>query len=503
MRRSASLAVVLAMGLYGVLALRYVWATSIVVDGARVFTLWDDAMISMRYAHNLAEGHGLVWNPGGERVQGISNLGLTLVMAALHLLPVDGLRQSLLVQLANLGFLVAILALAWRAARALFPDAPGAGPLAALALALYAPLAVWSLQGSDTGAVALCVFLALWLAARAERAGRPWPLAVFAALALGVVVRLDSALFYAAFWGAAVVCGPRRGRSLVAGGTILAATASALLGFGWLYYGDPLPNTYYLKATGAPPAMVLASGISQLRAMLTPISVPLVAFSALALALWGPRRASLLAAAGAAAGVLAYNVRVGGDWLFPYHSRFVVPAVALYLVLHVGAVAHALARCLPPRAPARPGRARRLRRALAAGARGLLLARRRARLLAARAGDALPPGERLERAPRPAAARAHAPRHPAWACTGRASRSTSASARAWTCSGSRTGTSRASPCACASSRPGTRSGTGTGSSACSARTSSPAPATACSRARTSAATTCARTPRCPSAEAPC
>ena len=65
----------------------YVARTSFVQDGTRVFCLWDDAMISMTYARNLREGHGLVWNPGGERVQGYSNLGVTLVMAALHALP--------------------------------------------------------------------------------------------------------------------------------------------------------------------------------------------------------------------------------------------------------------------------------------------------------------------------------------------------------------------------------------------------------------------------------
>ena len=34
------------------------------VDGRIYFSLFDDAMISMRYGRNLAEGHGLVWNPG-------------------------------------------------------------------------------------------------------------------------------------------------------------------------------------------------------------------------------------------------------------------------------------------------------------------------------------------------------------------------------------------------------------------------------------------------------
>jgi hypothetical protein len=43
------------------------------LDGARYFSLFDDAMISMRYAWNLSHGNGLVWN-AGERVQGYTNL---------------------------------------------------------------------------------------------------------------------------------------------------------------------------------------------------------------------------------------------------------------------------------------------------------------------------------------------------------------------------------------------------------------------------------------------
>jgi len=40
-------------------------------NGARVGTLFDDALISMRYALNLTSGHGLVWNAGEQpRVEG-------------------------------------------------------------------------------------------------------------------------------------------------------------------------------------------------------------------------------------------------------------------------------------------------------------------------------------------------------------------------------------------------------------------------------------------------
>ena len=52
----------------------------------------------MRYAKNLAEGHGLVWNPGGERVEGYYNPLWVLLMAIFHLLPIAASKVSLFVQ---------------------------------------------------------------------------------------------------------------------------------------------------------------------------------------------------------------------------------------------------------------------------------------------------------------------------------------------------------------------------------------------------------------------
>jgi len=47
--------------------------------------LVDDAYISFRYAHNLASGQGLVFNPG-EYVEGYTNLLWTLLMVVPELL---------------------------------------------------------------------------------------------------------------------------------------------------------------------------------------------------------------------------------------------------------------------------------------------------------------------------------------------------------------------------------------------------------------------------------
>ncbi len=65
----------IALALLTLLSAVALFQSSIVLDGTRYFWLNDDQMISMRYARNLAEGYGLVWNPG-ERVEGYSNFWL-------------------------------------------------------------------------------------------------------------------------------------------------------------------------------------------------------------------------------------------------------------------------------------------------------------------------------------------------------------------------------------------------------------------------------------------
>ena len=47
----------------------------------RYWFICDDAFISFRYARNLATGHGLVFNPGFERVEGYTNFLWVLMLA--------------------------------------------------------------------------------------------------------------------------------------------------------------------------------------------------------------------------------------------------------------------------------------------------------------------------------------------------------------------------------------------------------------------------------------
>jgi arabinofuranosyltransferase len=313
----------------------YIERTSIILDGERTFLLWDDAMISMRYARNLANGDGLVWNPGGERVQGISNPGVTFVMAALHLLPLPVAKMALAFQLVSLALLGLCLWLSAALAEQLSGE-PAVGLAAALALALWAPFPVWALQGADTAAATACALTALVDVARAERAGTPWPVRAFVWLALGLVVRLDAAVGAAVIGSAALLRRSARPAAL-AGLALGVATLAGMLAFGELYYGDPLPNTYYLKATGTPRELMLRVGVVQTIQLLLGLSWPVAAAVLLGLA-WGLWRGGAHRVVALFAGAtLAYDLWVGGDWTTGLPSRFAIPAFpALFCLVLAG-----------------------------------------------------------------------------------------------------------------------------------------------------------------------
>jgi len=327
------------LALYIVQCLHYIASTSFVVEDQRYFTLWDDAMISMQYAKNLALGNGLVWVAGEAPVQGFTNLGTTLLMALLHLIPAPRGGVALLFQLVNLGCLVAIVRYTYRLSDLLFGSVWAARG-AALVTALYGPLNIWSLQGSDAGLLALLLLVALVHLVRARNAGASVPLRVYGILAVGVVVRQDFSIVVGlvAAYEFLSARGAERWKRAAPGVFSLALVWAALALFSQYTYGDPLPNTYYLKATGNPRDLVLRSGLSQLVAVFSGrglIVLGLLAGYATVL-LRHERRDLLALLLALIASFHAYYVWIGGDWVVLHTSRYLVAVVPLLIVLLCG-----------------------------------------------------------------------------------------------------------------------------------------------------------------------
>jgi hypothetical protein len=219
--------------------------SSLSLDGVRHYWLDDDQMISMRYARNLAEGHGLVWNEG-ERVEGYTNFGWTLLMALVHLLPLPDHVMALPVR--GLAFVATALSL-YLVALLVHAFAPSRHrlilPVVLLAVVTCTDVTFWAASGFETPVVTvlhLCVIVG-------ALSGVWRPLHVLIPLALIPLIRSDGLHIW--FGDAILLLWMSRDRPRLLRG--LALSLLPFVGhlvFRRAYYGEWLPNTYYLKVLG-------------------------------------------------------------------------------------------------------------------------------------------------------------------------------------------------------------------------------------------------------------
>jgi len=311
-------------------------ASFLAIDGHRYWGLFDDALISMRYAWNLAHGLGPVWNPG-ERVEGYSNPLTTLIMAVASA-ALDRRGAVLAVQLLGIPTVLAAAYLTSRLATRFDRVPPAAASsvrgLAFCAALLFYPLSYWSLSGMETGLLALLFVAGLLAVETWAEDGRDRHLVgCGASLGFMCVARPDGILLALlvglAFAHAAIRRDPHTAPRKIAAllGIALVLPAAQVL-FRGVFYGAILPNTYVLKLSGFPLEARLRGGLGFVRPFLPVVSIVLAPI-ALGLAR-GPSRPKVVAAA-ALLLLLAYQIAVGGDpW--PYW-RILTPAVPLAVAL--------------------------------------------------------------------------------------------------------------------------------------------------------------------------
>lgn len=240
----------------------FIYRTSfIAIDGRRYFCLFDDAMISMRYAWNLSHGNGLVWNPG-EYVMGYTNLLMTLLMSFVTLV-LDKSSAVLSIQILGVGLMLGIAYGTMKIADSLLPkDQEASYPASLLRILsfslalLYYPLSYWTLMGMETGLLTILLLFAIFFAIQYGKSFRLVDLLLVSlCLGLAFMTRNDSILFSVLIW------------TYIGWKTLHNKTRTALFNlsialilytlfvagqvlFQYLYYGDLLPNTYILKLTG-------------------------------------------------------------------------------------------------------------------------------------------------------------------------------------------------------------------------------------------------------------
>lgn len=307
---------------------------------ARRFTLFDDAMVSMTYARTMAEGYGMIWQPGAEPVQGYTNLAWMSLMAALHRLGLDAGAASVAVMVASAGLIVGCALLAMSLAARLAPGELTAQILAGLLTGLFPPLLFWALRGMEVGLFSFLALALVLIAVRLRTEPSAWQTALAGlVLTVGLLARSDYVVVAGVVVGWLAIAGSRRVRMQVV--PPLAAAVVLVLGlttwFQAWYYGSALPNTYHLKLVGTPLADRIGRGMLVLLFQLVAGLGILLVLTALAWARGG-RRPELALLLAVAASTIGYAIYVGGDaWEWTgLADRYLVPA---FLVLIVSASA--------------------------------------------------------------------------------------------------------------------------------------------------------------------
>lgn len=195
----------------------------------------DDALITVRYAENLARGEGLVYNPG-ERVLGTTTPLWALILAGASALGLNATSVAVWLGIAAHGAAAALTTVFFRRRGA--------------------PLLAQAAAGALVGALPLLVTFA----------GSGMETAAYVALLAALLVLFESESWVAFGFvaGAAVLTRPDAGLPLAAAGVLATVRARslrpalrALPGFAvvvvpWivgagLYYGSPLPNSGFAK----------------------------------------------------------------------------------------------------------------------------------------------------------------------------------------------------------------------------------------------------------------
>ena len=263
----------------------------------------DDANITLVYGKHLQQEHELTYNVGGERVEGFSSLAWVLVAALFYILTNRPEAPLLILNLLLVSGALTIMTLRidrWLASPT--EDLPGRHPRFSLASVVFL---VWvfanpayvcwaTLPLMETGlwSVLLLGATALFLFPRRESGPRQSDTTKLAVVVpLLITTRPEGLLFAAAFvallfLGTLVRTQSVRltWRQMALPCLTLIVTSLALTLFRLLYFGYPLPNTYYAKI-GDQIIPALAGGWNYLRAFVAdnPVVLLSIVFSGWAL----------------------------------------------------------------------------------------------------------------------------------------------------------------------------------------------------------------------------
>lgn len=289
----------------------------------------EDAYITYRFARNLAEGLGPVFNPG-ERVEGYSNFLWMTAIALAHAMGLSMVGFSRIVAaLCSIGTIV----LVWYIPRRHFGlrgPATGLGPLLYI---LFLPFHFYTTCGLETSLYLFLIVLSIQMLLWAESRPVPCIAACFVLLLLALT-RPEGVIFFILWSGYMIVRYLRKKEPIqpyLPGMCLFVICFGLFLLWRMSYYGLLLPNTYYAKGSFPLPiraALGFAVNTGFIGRYFYLLLLPATMIGFVSLSINKPLATIIIFLLGA----FTFSVGLAGwDWM-PFF-RYTLPAVPLLLII--------------------------------------------------------------------------------------------------------------------------------------------------------------------------
>ncbi|MCD6326315.1 hypothetical protein J7M28_01985 [bacterium] len=304
----------------------------------------DDAFITFRYSEQLANGNGLVFNPG-ERVEGYSNFLFTVLMSLVIWTGLSDFPHGVLVFSKAIGLLFGLLCipLIFRASALLSKrrrESLVIKLLAPILIASSMQFACWAVSGLETLMCAFFVLMAQFFCLRMLADGpsntdlsrrRLFAYASFFFLLASLTRPEIPILFVASLIVTSVYFWRRRIalRTLLPGILAFGLSYVAFICWRLAYYGDVFPNTFYAKATGDG-GHRLWEGLTYWGFGIGTVIGPLIILSFLPLLRRSDRDFRYIFLLWQFVAMSVFVIYSGGDWMGAYRLFIpIFPAIAL------------------------------------------------------------------------------------------------------------------------------------------------------------------------------
>jgi hypothetical protein len=234
------------------------------VDGTTYYALADDQMISMRYAKNLVQHGALAWNPGQVPTEGFSNPLWVGYMTLWHLIPMHDSYRGLPIALSNTLLMLLIIYLVFRIGERLFPDQKSIAWVSAILTASYYPMISWTSSGFEVTFISLIFVAIAYLWSKPNLDIKKHDPLVAILFSLAILSRSETVILIGAFTLYRIWYDDTNLKStIVRVGVLPLLTLCILLISRNLYFGEWVPNTYFLKLSGMTFQDRLAEGIAK------------------------------------------------------------------------------------------------------------------------------------------------------------------------------------------------------------------------------------------------